>query len=589
MQTLASNQLPATAAPADSASFPWRPDCGDGTYRNPIIYADYSDPDVIRVGNDFYLTASSFNCTPGLPILHSRDLVNWRIIGHALENLPHPRYARVRPGCGVWAPALRFHAGKFWIFFPTPDEGIYVVTANDPAGKWSEPHLLQRGKGLIDPCPLWDDDGRAYLVHAYSYSRARIKHILRVRPMAPDGSKLFGKGQIVFHEPEKHPILEGPKFLKKDGWYYILAPAGGVPTGWQVALRSRHIYGPYEDRIVLGQGSTPVNGPHQGALLDTPNGDWWFIHFQDAGVYGRICHLQPVVWRDQWPLMGAQNGNGIGEPVLHCEKPVENGPMLIPQTSDEFNSSKLGLQWQWHANHKKSWYSLARRKGWLRLYPQFVSSGVPAPVAPPPSAGPSDFKAAHFRDKLSALPNLLLQKFPARSFTVETFFNFVPKQSGEEAGLIVAGKSSATFCVEKSGSGNRLVLRVNGVEKFVQENVPSGIKLRASVENGGLTSFSFGAFDEPHLERGKTFGSAAAGAPPPHTQPRSVLQAVHGFNARTVLENSPKGFVRVPERFQAEQGVWIGAKIGLYSITRKRTGHKGFVDVDYFRFSTLQC
>ncbi|MGH7980042.1 MAG: glycoside hydrolase 43 family protein, partial [Limisphaerales bacterium] len=266
MRNAASTQLPATAA--ESAAFPWQPDCGNGTYRNPVIYADYSDPDAIRVGDDFYLTASSFNCTPGLPILHSKDLVNWRIIRHALENLPHLRYARVRPGCGVWAPAIRFHAGKFWIFFPMPDEGIYVITANHPAGKWSKPHLLQRGKGLIDPCPLWDDDGRAWLVHAYSYSRARIRHMLRVRPMAPDGSRLLGPGKIVFHQPEKHPIIEGPKFLKKDGWYYILAPAGGVPGGWQTVLRSRHIYGPYEDKIVLSRGSTPINGPHQGALLD---------------------------------------------------------------------------------------------------------------------------------------------------------------------------------------------------------------------------------------------------------------------------------------------------------------------------------
>lgn len=519
MQILASTQLPATAA--ESASFPWRPDCGDGTYRNPVIYADYSDPDVIRVGVDFYLTASSFNCTPGLPILHSRDLVNWQIIGHALKNLPHPRYAQVRPGCGVWAPAIRFHAGKFWIFFPMPDEGIYFVTADDPAGKWSKPHLLQSGRGLIDPCPLWDDDGQAYLIHAYAHSRAGMKHILRVRPMAPDGSKLLGRGRIVFHEPERHPTIEGPKFVKRDGWYYILAPAGGVASGWQVALRSRHIYGPYEDKIVLAQGATGINGPHQGALVDAPNGDWWFVHFQDAGIYGRVTHLQPVRWQDHWPLMGAQNGNETGEPVLSCAKPVENGPLLIPQTSDEFNLPHLGPQWQWHANHKKSWYSLSRRKGWLRLYPQLM-----------------------LRENLSLLPNLLLQKFPARSFTAEAFFNFTPKQSGEEAGLIIVGKSAASFSLAKIGSRNLLSLRVNGVQRFVQENVPATIKLRVSVGNGGMSSFSFATLN---------------------------------------------GFVSVPELFQAENGVWIGAKVGLYSISRKRTGPAGYVDVDYFRFSPLQC
>jgi len=155
-----------TAAQTTSAGWPWSPDLGDGRFKNPILFADYSDPDAVRVNDDFYLVASSFNCTPGLPILHSRDLVNWKIINHALPNLPHARYAQVQPGCGVWAPAIRFHAGKFWIFFPMPDEGIYVITADDPAGRWSEPHLLRAGRGLIDPCPFWDDDGQAYLIHA---------------------------------------------------------------------------------------------------------------------------------------------------------------------------------------------------------------------------------------------------------------------------------------------------------------------------------------------------------------------------------------------------------------------------------------
>jgi beta-xylosidase len=219
--------------------------------------------------------------------------------------------------------------------------------------------------------------------------------------------------------------------------------------------------------------------------------------------------------------MGTQNRNGIGEPVWHHAKPIKSGPGLVPQTSDEFNSPQLGLQWQWHANHKKTWYSLGRRKGWLRLYPQLVTE-----------------------DKPSILPNLLLQKFPARSFVAETLFDFVPKQSGDEAGLIVAGKSSAALAVEKTDSGNRLVLRINGMQRYVQENVPTRIKLRVRVKNGGLCSFSFDTFN---------------------------------------------GFMSFPEKFQAECGVWIGAKVGLYSINRKRSGPRGHVDVDYFRFSPLLC
>lgn len=500
--------------PADFA-YPWLPDRGDGTYCNPIIHADYSDPDAIRVGDDFYLTSSSFNCTPGLPVLHSKDLVNWTLIGHALKNLPDVRYDQVQPGCGVWAPAIRFHAGKFWIFFPTPDEGIYVVTAEKPAGPWSAPQLLQAGKGLIDPCPLWDDDGQAYLVHAYAGSRAGIKHQLRVCPMAPDGSRLLGEGRIVFHQPEKHPTIEGPKFLKKDGWYYILAPAGGVETGWQVVLRSKNIYGPYEDKVVLAQGDTDINGPHQGALVDTPEDGWWFLHFQDADVYGRIIHLQPVEWNDGWPLMGCG-----GQPVRCHPKPhvVSVEPAGVPQTSDDFEDGNLGRQWQWHANHRADWYSLAARPGWLRLYPQ-------ASVEP-----------------LSLQPNLLLQKFPARTFSVETTLELSAMQCGEEAGLVVLGKSPLMLGIQHDGTKNHLVLHSNGGQKTICEHASSAVKLRAQIHNGGRCTFAY---------------------------------AVDGV------------FVTIPQNFYARKGVWIGAKVGIYSLKRVENAPAGYADFAYFHFLPL--
>ena len=233
-------KTPFTGASAQSKEL-WTADLGNGRYRNPILFADYSDPDVVRHGDDYYMTASSFQCTPGLPILHSKDLVNWRLINYAIKNLPHPRYQEVQAGCGVWAPSLRYHDGRFWIVFAMPDEGIYVTTAADPAGAWSVPHLMHSAIGLIDPCPIWDDDGNAYLIHAFAHSRCGIKHSLRVCPMAWDGSRLLGAGTEVYRDESKQPTLEGPKFLKRDGYYYILAPAGGVATGWQTALRSQNI------------------------------------------------------------------------------------------------------------------------------------------------------------------------------------------------------------------------------------------------------------------------------------------------------------------------------------------------------------
>jgi beta-xylosidase len=523
LNSLPSIQTPvAPAQPIPAASdfaFPWTPDQRNGTYRNPVLYADYSDPDVVRVGADFYLTASSFNCTPGLPVLHSRDLVNWTLIGHAVNNLPHPRYAEVRPGCGIWAPAIRFHADQFWIFFPMPDEGIYLVTAPNPAGPWSEPHLVQAGKGLIDPCPFWDDDGRAWLVHAYAGSRAGIKHRLCVRPMAPDGRSLLGEGQVVFHDPKKHPTLEGPKFLKRDGWYYLSAPAGGVETGWQVVLRSKNILGPYEDKIVLTQGSTAVNGPHQGALVSTADDRWWFVHFQDAGVYGRIVHLQPVFWRDGWPLMGSVNGSGCGEPVVNYQKPVAGHPgsVQVPQTSDEFESDKLGLQWQWHANHEHGWCSLAARPGWLRLFSQASPQG-----------------------DLDRTPGLLLQKFPARSFAVETRLDFSALPTGGEAGLVVMGRTHAALAVRRTEAAFQIIFRVNHHDHVSPDLSSAEIQLRLRVGDAGVCEFSY--------------------------------QTDHDW-------------VAAPEIFPASAGVWIGAKTGLYCLQSDPLAASGHADFSYFRFS----
>lgn len=510
-----------TAMAEERIAYPWLPDQGDGTYRNPIICADYSDPDVMRDGDHFYLVASSFNCTPGLPILESTDLVNWRIVNHAVKNLPDPRgvFDKPRHGEGVWAPAIRKHDGKFWIFFPMPDEGVYVTTADDPAGQWSEPRLLLEGKGIIDPCPLWDDDGKAYLVHAYARSRAGIKNILRVRPMAPDGSKILGEGEIVYNDPEHQPTLEGPKFHKHDGWYIISAPAGGVENGWQLILRSKNVYGPYEPKIVLERGKSPINGPHQGAIVDTASGEWWFIHFQDTGVYGRITHLQPVQWKNGWPLMGVDaDGNGIGEPVMRYQKAkvAAASDIIMPQTSDNFEGEKLGLQWQWHANHHDDWADATARKGWLRL------------------------KAVATDKDFAQVPNLLLQKLPAREFVAVTTLQLA-QADGVQAGLIVMGKKHAALLMLNDQKGPRVALVVNN-ETIAAKALPSDTaRLRVEMHDGGECHFSFAGPD----------GS---------------------FNP-------------IGDSFQAVQGMWIGAKVGIFCRTLDAQTKDAHADFDYFRLS----
>ena len=498
----------------------WTADQGDGTYLNPVLGYDYSDPDAIRVGEDFYLTASSFNCTPGLPILHSRDLVSWTLVNHAVDNLPHPSYAEVRHGCGVWAPSIRHHAGKFRIVFPMPDEGLYVTTADHPAGKWSEPHLLLGGKGFIDPCPFWDDDGQAYIAFAYAGSRAGIRNKLHIRPMTPDASRVTGPGKIVTQIDESLPALEGPKLHKRNGWYYISAPSGGVAGGWQVIFRSRSIHGPYEEKIVLAQRGTPINGPHQGALVDTPAGEWWFLHFQDADLYGRIVHLQPVRWEKDWPLIGVdQDGNGVGRPVLRHRKPDVGNPAPIdaPPPSGFFRGPRLGLQWQWHANHDPAWYSLSERPAHLRLYPSFVLAG--------------DFKKAG---------NLLLQKFPAREFDVETALELPAGHSSLRAGLIVMGNEYTAMDLRRTNDGTRLRIITNGEAK-AEHTIPgtAPVRLGVVVRSGGA--------------------------------------------CRLGILDDEGGFFQVGPAFYARPGRWIGAKVGIYCLSANALDLSGHVDFSFFR------
>ena len=349
-------------------------DQGNGTYTNPVINADFSDPDVIRVGQKYYMVASDFHFM-GMQVLESEDMVNWRYISQIYSKINEPGWDQnLHYAGGSWAPAIRYHDGLFYVFFCTPDEGLFMSTAQDPHGPWAPLHLVKRVKKWEDPCPFWEDDGEDQSSDGQAYL-GRSRHgagPIIVHKMSPDGKQLLDEGVTVY----EGPVAEGTKFMKRNGWYYLIIPEGGVGTGWQTVLRSKNIYGPYERKIVLEKGSTKVNGPHQGALVDAPDGSWWFYHFQETPVLGRVVHLQPVRWQDDWPLMGIDyDGNGIGEPVHTWQKPImqtSEGYQL--QTDDDFSGPALGLQWQWNHNPEDSHWTLKERNGWLTLKAQPADS-----------------------------------------------------------------------------------------------------------------------------------------------------------------------------------------------------------------------
>ena len=409
-------------AQAQIRSQVWCPDNGDGTYTNPVLYADYSDPDVCAVGEDYYLTASSFNCIPGLPILHSRDLVNWSIIGYGLqEQTPKEVFDKPAHGKGVWAPSIRHHEGEFYIYWGDPDYGIMMIHTTDPKGPWSEPVCVIPGAGMIDPCPLWDEDGRCYLVHAWAKSRSGFNSVLTVRELSADGARAIGLPRIVFDGGQENHTSEGPKFYRHNGYYWIMCPAGGVALGWQLAMRSKSPYGPYECKQVLWQGKSAINGPHQGAWVHTAYDEDWFLHFNDKGAYGRVVYLQPVDWSSGWPIMG-QNG----EPVTKYRKPKSSATAVCnPQESDDFHDG-LGLQWQWHANYNH-FYGMPTAEGTMRLYTNQLEGSL--------------WNAA----------NLLLQKPTAPRFTATAKVRMAAKEDGQYGGLVMMGRDYSALVIVREG------------------------------------------------------------------------------------------------------------------------------------------
>ncbi len=512
----------------------WSPDLGNGKYKNPIINADYSDPDAIRVGNDYYMIASSFNHSPGLPILYSKDMVNWTIIGHALDRqIPESTFSHVQHGGGVWAPSIRYHNNEFYIYYPDPDFGIYQIKAKDIKGPWSSPVLVFAGKGLIDPCPFWDEDGKAYLAYAYAGSRAGLKSVLGIANMNVEGTKVLDRGTIVYDGHELDPTIEGPKVYKRNGYYYLFAPAGGVATGWQLVLRSKNIFGPYERKVVMAQHDSPINGPHQGAWVETPSGENWFFHFQDKDAMGRVVHLQPMTWKADWPIIGLDtDGDGVGTPVLTYQKPNVGSKIvqpINPQESDEFDSPQLGLQWQWQANPDGTWL-MPSQDGKLRLYSQLVPEGS---------------------KNLMALPNILTQKFPADDFNATVRIRLHPneKELGERTGLVVVGEDYSQLFIR----------RING-------------------------NFQLFYGDCKKSYSGKEEQVKAIASLPDEFVYLSV-RVKDGKHCYWSYSIDGKEFKNVAETFEAKPGKWIGATLGIYADKQKQINDSGYAEVDWFRIT----
>lgn len=509
-------------------------------YTNPVIHSDYSDPDVVSTpdGKTFYMTASSFQCAPGLPILKSENLVDWTIVNYALDAVPPYDFYGAgipRHGKGVWAPCIRYHDGEYFIFWGDPDFGIYMVKTADPEGRWSEPVLVREGKGLIDPTPFWDEDGKAYLANGWAASRAGFNSVITISEMTPDGTRLISKPRIVYdgNDGVNHTV-EGPKMYKRGGYYYLFAPAGGVENGWQLAMRSKYVYGPYEAKIVMAQGDTDINGPHQGAWVTTRKGEDWFLHFQDKDAYGRIIHLNPMKWEAGWPVIGEdEDGDGCGEPVSMHRYPAGTKPATAEQNPR--------LLFQWNSNYS-DFFGFEIPDGLMRIYGHRYSS----PEANLWEAG-----------------NLWLTKLPNEEFSftgkvkISAKSSAISEAGGASSGIVVMGldycrlgltEKAGKFylvlaeCKDAETGGKENVKEIAEIvpgreyEAGLTPNVEATISLRVKVEKGGKCQFSYSLDGEK--------------------------------------------FEDIPGSFTARKGKWIGAKVGFYSTVPYGVSDRGWMDIE---------
>jgi beta-xylosidase len=556
------------------AALPAQRAAAQGRYTNPVLFSDYSDPDVTCVDGEYWMTASSFNCVPGLQILHSTDLVDWEIVGAALPaDSPYWNGALASPdhGNGVWAPSIRFRKsdGRFYIFWGDPERGIFQVSAENPRGRWSSPVCVIPGRGLIDPCPLFDDDGRVYLVHAWAGSRAGFKSVLNVCELDASCTRAVGEQVLVFDGNKNGNLtVEGPKFYKHDGRYWIFAPAGGVKDGWQLALRADTPYGPYEWRRVCEAAdaadaaagrAAPTRGPHQGGWVADAAGRFWFLHFEDRHAWGRVVHLQPMAWTaDGWCIIGTDiDGDGIGEPVTSFDRPTpfsktQNQYQTVgaAETRTGFSGTSIPLNWQWHGRPGVDWAMPNPAEGCLRLNCLVHEEGW---------------------HNLWDTPNLLMEKIvgPTMELTAELVFR--PAFEGDRAGLVVMGLDYTTL--ELYFDGRQVILQRRAcadADSGTPERVTDALPLDTVLSESGKPYCTVCLRVNIH-DRAAGTAKGTAGTRQEVWPPVVECDFSYSLDGRR--------FRPIGAAFTAREGKWIGAKAGFFATADVRKNDGGSVEI----------
>ena len=510
------------AQPTDRQTGKWG-DQGDGTYRNPILPSDYSDPDVVRVGTDYYLIASTFHLSPGMVIMHSKDLVNWETISYATPNISalgeSMNYTKMAEyDRGIYAGSIRYHNDSFHICYTTLHHGIFISKAKNITGPWVTELLKDKfgrpitAKWWDDPCPLWDDDGKAYFV-ASKLQGGWTPRLFRMNDagtqlldadndsMSVSGKCKSGDGTMYCDKRTG----EGNKLYRINGWYYLYHNQVTQPEHYRVSImhRSKCLYGihedgtpgspdhpgKYEEKKMLHNAVTTDLEPNQGGLVETPDGKWYFLTQQGKGsAWGRADNLLPVQWIDGWPIPGIPDKDTIGTIQWQAKKPVNGFATTFPQGSDEFENSVLNPKWQWNYEPKPKMYSLTERKGWLRLHAY-------QPLKP---------------DSFFYAGSTICQRyFKCDTVTATIKMDITKMQDGQEAGFAHFNGSVSYSSIGVSQKDGMRRLRFDNNHKVdYYDTIPSTVKviyLRTTVDANLISHFEYSIDGTGFTQLGNTY------------------------------------------------------------------------------------
>lgn len=504
-------------------------DQGDGTYVNPVIPADFSDIDVIRVGDDYYAISSTMQFSPGMAVIHSKDLVNWQMIGHVVDDVtsisPEMNWDRMNVyGRGIWAGSIRYYKNKFWVYFGTPDDGFFMSSADKPEGPWEPLHQLWKVVGWDDCCSFCDDDGQLYFIatHFALDPITNKQYNIHLFKMTPDGKRLLLESDTIIHQSKGS---EANKLYKINGVYYHYFSHVNSQGGRQIMVgRSNNLYGNWEIRQLNRVDRQKDREPNQGGLLKIDEDKWYFFTHHGRGDWeGRPASLLPVTWVDGWPIIGHVAADTIGEMVWSGMKPITVNENFSIQTNDDFNSEKLSVQWEWNYQPRTDKWSLSEREGFLRLH-------AFRPINP-----------ENKEKVILRVGNTITQRsMRTRQNTVTIKMDIANMNDGQYAGLThLSTQNNSMFGIKQENGTRKLVYTYNDVDMVGITVAQKDIWLQSEWDINGLNFYSFSLDGEL--------------------------------------------FVPFGDKNQLTWGSYRGDRIGIFSYNTLK--EDGFVDIEWFRYN----